>query len=121
MVCTISLNVPFTLVFPLFTFIDKPANLGEMPNPVEPALLRREWLYKHIQKYLEEFVFDQTLPTVSDNVDPLHQNKKEGYKCRYPGCDKSYIAHSWRVRLVTSNPTSKGSKIEKLKLFKDFD
>ena len=84
-----------------FSFtLDKPANLGKMPDAAEPVLQRREWLYGHIQNYLEEFVFDQEMPTVSENVERLDHNKKEGYKCRHPGCEKTYVAHPWRVRYV---------------------
>ena len=60
---------------------------------------KKQWLFDHINKYLDRFVFYSTqLTDVAEQVQRLEMNEKERYPCRKPGCDRTYAFHSGRVR-----------------------
>lgn len=46
-------------------------------------------------------MFDaSTLPDITEQVQRLERNEKDGYQCRAPGCERTYVFHSGRVRYV---------------------
>ena len=48
-------------------------------------------------------MFDaSTLPYITEQVQRLKKNEKDGYRCRAAGCERSYILHSGRVRYVNA-------------------
>ncbi|KAJ7331118.1 Serine palmitoyltransferase 2 [Desmophyllum pertusum] len=57
--------------------------------------MKREWLYKETQVFLNE-VFLQT--TVPENVIMLDDAHKQGFSCRTPDCEMQFPLHSTRVR-----------------------
>ena len=74
----------------------------QFPAESESASARRQWLNAIIDEYMTQFVFDGTvnrdLVVVADEVDRLHSNEINGYRCRAPGCEMTYKSHAWRVR-----------------------
>ena len=46
-------------------------------------------------------MFDaSTLPDITEQVQRLEQNEKDGYQCRAAGCERTYVFHSGRVRYI---------------------
>ncbi len=41
---------------------------------------------------------DVDIAVAADEVDRLHSNEVNGYKCRAPDCEMTYKSHAWRVR-----------------------
>lgn len=78
----------------------------QFPAESESASARRQWLNAIIEGYMTQFVFDGTvnrdLLVVADEVDRLHSNEMNGYRCRATGCEMTYKSHAWRVRYELS-------------------
>ena len=63
--------------------------------------LQGKWLHEVCSDFVKEYVFqsDRTLEIVNKTAD-LEQNIKSPFKCRKEECNKQYVSHSTRVRLV---------------------
>ena len=88
----------FICLLVFFLFSDKPDEFT-IPRHWKSKEEKEEWFFDHVNKYLDQFVFDSTqLTDVAEQVQRLEMNEKEGYTCRKPGCDQTYEFHSGRVR-----------------------
>lgn len=89
------------LNFNNYVFSELPSGF-QLPAETDSATARRQWLNAIIDEYMSQFVFDGTvdrdLTVVAEEVDRLHSNEINGYRCRAPDCEMMYKSHAWRVR-----------------------
>ena len=79
--CFSSFNlIKFTQVI-LYSFTDQPTSFS-IPDTMKTASnsVRRQWLFKHIESFLEAFVFDQDDAFFGDLQTTIIQNPSESTK-----------------------------------------